>query len=94
MSKRVIGIGGSSPRHGHLGPAQRALYAAGNHHAVYRLAELSPSRSASIGSVLLSQNFSGLSVDQVQPRAGLTHDGFVLVVGRVLVVFVPPMLNV
>jgi hypothetical protein len=30
----------------------------------------------------------------VQPRAGLTHDGFVLVVGRVLVVFVPPMLNV
>jgi hypothetical protein len=26
--------------------------------------------------------------------AGLTHDGFVLVVGRVLVVFVTPMLNV
>ena len=42
----------------------------------------------------MSQNFSGLSVDQVQPRAGPTDDAFVLVIEYNLVVIVPPMLDV
>jgi hypothetical protein len=39
--------------------------------------------------IVSAQSSSALSIG-----AGLTHDGFVLVVGRVLVVFVTPMLNV
>jgi hypothetical protein len=45
------------------------------------------------GMVHLSQNFSGLSVYQVQARAGLARDSFVLVIGHIPVVIVPAMLN-